>query len=43
MGTLQFVRVTDPSTDVKLYVWETFNLGTGLNLVQRETLEKYIV
>lgn len=40
MGTLQSVPMADPLADVKPYVWETFNLGTRLNLVQSETLEK---
>lgn len=35
--------MTDSLADRKLCMWEAFNLGAGLKLVQRETLEKYIV
>lgn len=40
MGTLPSVPMIDPLADVKPYVWETFKLGTRLNLVQSETLKK---
>lgn len=40
METLQAESVTDSLVDVKPYIWETFNLGARLNVVQSETLEK---
>lgn len=34
MGTIQSVQMTDPMSDVKQCMCETFNLRTKLNLVQ---------
>lgn len=40
MKTLQAEPVTDSLVDVKPYMWETFNLGVRLNVVQSKILEK---